>query len=159
MTPKSRTLFSVSEIELVYHNKLKPEDRIKINSPEIAYNILLTAWDSNKIELVEQFYVMMLAKDNACLGISNVATGGLSTCLVDPKIVFGTALKARASGIVLAHNHPSGNVLPSRADKQITEKLVEGGKLLDIAILDHVIIAPHDYYSFASHGLMQPSYI
>lgn len=154
MNATSRTLFAVSEIELIYRNKLKPEDCLRINDATTAYNILLTAWDINKIELVEQFYIMLLARNNACIGISNISTGGISTCIVDPKIVFGTALKARASGIILAHNHPSGNMEPSQADKYITEKLIEGGKLLDISILDHLLVTPRDYYSFANSGLI-----
>lgn len=152
MNATSRTLFAVSEIELIYHNKLKPADRLKINDASTAYNILLTAWDMNKIELVEQFYIMVLDRNNACMGISNISTGGVSSCIVDPKIVFGIALKSRATGLILAHNHPSGNLNPSKADLEITEKLREGGKLLDISILDHLIVTPHSYHSFANDG-------
>jgi len=67
--------------------------------------VLLQAWDHNKIELVEQFYILLLDRGNASLGISNILMGGVSSCIVDPKIVFATALKTRASGIILAHNH------------------------------------------------------
>jgi len=154
MTSTSRTLFAVSEIELIYRNKLKPEDRLKIQDATTAYEILMTVWDLNKIELVEQFYVMMLDRNNACIGVSNVATGGVTSCIVDPRIVFGIALKSRATGLILAHNHPSGNLVPSNADKQLTHKLREGGKLLDISVLDHLIISGKDYSSFANMGYM-----
>jgi DNA repair protein RadC len=156
MAATSRTLFAVSEIELVYHNKLAPADRIKINGVETAYNILLSNWDINKMELVEQFYVMLLDRSHACLGISHVSTGGMSSCNVDPKVVFGTALKSRATGIILAHNHPSGILNPSVADRQVTKQFIEGGRLLDIQIVDHLIVSPHDYYSFAENQSMQP---
>ncbi len=107
----------------------------------------------NKIELVEQFMIVLLNRGNSCLGISNISTGGISACLVDPKIVFVTVLKARASSVILAHNHPSGNLKPSLADIELTKKLKEGGALLDVSVLDHLIVTPFSYYSFADDGL------
>lgn len=152
MTTAVRTLWAVSEIDLVYRNKLKAADRLKIHDATTAYNLLMTLWDMNKIELVEQFYVMMLDRNNACMGISHISTGGVSSCIVDPKIVFGLALKTRATGIILAHNHPSGNLEPSQADRRLTHQLQEAGKLLDISVLDHLIITPNDFNSFANMG-------
>lgn len=152
MTATSRTLWAVSEIELIYRNKLKAEDRLKIPDASTAYNLLMTMWDMNKIELVEQFYIMLLDRNNACMGISHVSTGGVSSCIVDPKIVFGIALKSRATGLILAHNHPSGNLEPSKADRALTYQLQEAGKLLDISVLDHLIVTPKDYNSFANMG-------
>jgi len=148
-----QSLFSVTEIEIVYRNKVKPTDRPKCNTSSSAYDVLLNAWDMNKIELVEQFMILLLDRSNSVLGISNISTGGVSACLVDPKIVFGTALKARASGMILAHNHPSGNLKPSEADIQLTHRLREGGRLLDMSVLDHLIVTPRAYYSFADEGL------
>lgn len=86
------------------------------------------------------------------MGVSNISTGGVSSCIVDPKIVFGLALKTRATGLILAHNHPSGNLEPSQADRRLTYQLQEAGKLLDISVLDHLIITPTDYNSFANMG-------
>jgi len=157
MTLLSRqSLFSVSEIELVYRNKVSPIDRPKIKSAASAYDILVHAWDMNKIELVEQFMILLLDRSNACLGVSHISTGGISACLADPKIIFGTALKARASGIILAHNHPSLNLRPSEEDLNVTRRLYEGSKLLDINVLDHLIVTPHKYYSFMEEGLRYP---
>ena len=150
---KVQDLFSVTEVELVYRNKVKPNERRKLNSSSCIYDVFLTAWDMNKIELIEQAKILLLDRNNFCLGISDLSTGGISCCLVDPKIVFATALKARASAIVLAHNHPSGNLMPSNSDISLTGKLIEGGKLLDLLFLDHLIVTPHDYYSFADAGL------
>ncbi len=149
-----RHLFSVTEVELVYRNKIKPEERPKVRHSSNAYDLLLAAWDMNKIELVEQFMILLLDRSNACLGISLVSTGAISACLVDPKIIFATALKARASSIVLAHNHPSGNMRPSQADISLTQKIVLGGKYLDIGVPDHLLISPTGYYSFGDEGLM-----
>lgn len=150
----SQSLFAVSEVELIYRNKVKPNDRPKIGSPANAYDILLSAWDMNKIEMVEQFYVLLLDRGQHCLGVSNSFTGGVSACLIDPKIVFATALKANASGIVIAHNHPSGILKPSAADDLLTKKLKAGGDFLEIPLKDHLIVSPHNYYSYAENGLI-----
>lgn len=148
------SLFTVTEIELVYRNKVKPSERRKITTPENSYDIFLQAWDMNKIDLVEQFMILLLDRSNHCLGVANLATGGVSACYVDPKIVYSTALKANASGLVLAHNHPSGNIIPSTADISLTQKFKEGGRLLDITVADHLIVTPHAFYSFAKEGLV-----
>jgi len=144
----------VSEVELVYRNKIPPADRPKIISSFDAYDILVNAWELNKIDLVEHFNILLLNKANHCIGFSHISSGGTSACLVDPKIVFATALKANASAIIAAHNHPSGNLKPSRADIALTEKLVAAGKMLDLPIMDHLIITPLKYYSFAEDGLI-----
>ena len=107
----------------------------------------------NRIELVEQFKILLLDRSNSCLGISHISTGSISGCLVDPKIIFATVLKARASSVILAHNPPSGNLQPSQADIELTKKLKAGGALLDVAVLDHLIVTPFSYYSFADDGL------
>lgn len=149
-----KSLFNVAEVELTYRNLVKPADRLKVNSVASAYDILISAWDMNKIELVEQFYILLLDRGGYCLGISEIAKGGISACLVDPKIIFATALKAKASGIIMAHNHPSGTLKPSALDEALTLKLAEGGRLLDIEVKDHLIVTPQSYYSFAEYGLM-----
>lgn len=146
--------FRVTEVELVYRNKRKPEDRYQVTDSECAFRILRDAWDLNKIDLVEQFNILLLDRSLYCLGVSNISTGGISGCLVDPKIVFATALKARASSMILAHNHPSGNLSPSASDIALTKKLTEGGKLLDIAIPDHLIMTSSGYTSMSQHLMM-----
>jgi len=150
------SLFQVTEVELVYHNKIPPRDRPLIHQSSFAYDVLMKAWDMNKIELVEQFKIILLDRRCACIGISEIATGGVTACLVDTRIVFSTALKARASCIMLAHNHPSGNLTPSSADMDLTSKLYSAGKLLDVSVIDHLIVTPQDYYSFADNGLLPP---
>lgn len=149
-----QTLFSVTEVELIYRNEINPCDRPVINSSYSAYDILLTAWDRNKIELQEEFMILLLDRGNHCLGISKISQGGISSCLIDPKIIFATGLKSRASGLILAHNHPSGLIQPSKADIELTNKLKAGGKLLEIAVMDHLIVTPHHYYSFTDEGML-----
>lgn len=94
MTLPIQTLFSVSEVELVYRNKINPMDRPKVTSSSIACDILMQAWDMNKIELVEQFAIMLLDVGKNCLGISFVSTGSISACIVDPKVVFRNRVKS-----------------------------------------------------------------
>lgn len=147
-------LFSVSEMELTYRNQIDPRDRPKIISSQCAYDILMQAWDVNKIELLEEFLIMLLDRGNHCLGLSRISQGGVSYTCVDPKIIFGTAIKSHASAIILAHNHPSGEINPSRQDIALTEKLREGGKLLEVNVCDHLIVTPRNYYSFADEGLL-----
>jgi DNA repair protein RadC len=93
-----------------------------------------------------------LNRANTIIEIRPISKGGLSGTVVDPKMIFHEALQARASGIILSHNHPSTNPKPSESDMQLTKKLKEGGKLLEISILDHIIIAGASFYSFADEG-------
>ena len=149
-----RALYRVNEVEIVYKNRIPFEDRIQITSSSTAYDILRQSWDDNRIELVEQFKILLLDRRHTCLGVSDIATGGITGCLVDPRIIFATALKTRASSLILAHNHPSGTLKPSEADLDLTRKLMQGGKLLEISVIDHLIVTPHRYCSLADDGLM-----
>ncbi len=153
---KPHSLFSVSEVELVYRNKVNPSDRPKITHSHDAYDIFLNAWDLNKMDLVEHFNILLLNRANHCIGFSHIASGGTSSCIVDPKIVFATALKANANSIIAAHNHPSGNLQPSSADIALTEKLAKLGKMMGMPLMDHLIVTPLKYYSFAEDGLIPP---
>lgn len=151
---ENKSLYRVNEVEIVYKNKTPFQERIQITQSSTAYDILRQSWDENRIELVEQFKILLLDRNRNCLGISQIATGGITGCVVDPRIVFVTALKAKASALILAHNHPSGNLTPSRADIALTRQLVQGGRLLDISVIDHLIVTPYRYCSFADDGLM-----
>lgn len=146
--------FEVAEIQLSYKTKVKPSQRPKISSSKDAYSILLESWDEDKLEFVEQFKVVLLNRANRVLGIYEVSTGGVSGTIADPKLVFAAAIKSSASAIILAHNHPSGQLKPSDADLKLTQKLKEGGKFLEIPVLDHIIVTSEGYYSFADEGLM-----
>ncbi|WP_297337076.1 JAB domain-containing protein [Algoriphagus sp.] len=142
-------LSTVAEISIGYSCKVKASLRPKVSSSRQAYQVLLDFWESDRIALVEDFQLMLLNRANRILGICTVSSGGTSGTVLDPKIVFATALKANSSSIIVAHNHPSGNLWPSKQDKRLTKRLVEIGKALDLPILDHVIVTPEGYYSFA----------
>jgi DNA repair protein RadC len=142
----------ITEIELTYKYKIKASDRVQVKSSTEVYDVLVANWDQSKMELVEQFKILLLDRMNKVLGICDISTGGTAGTVVDAKLIFTAALKANAQGIILCHNHPSGHVLPSSADEQLTQKLKNAGKLLDIAVLDHLIISNEGYYSFADEG-------
>jgi DNA repair protein RadC len=144
----------IAEVELVYSTKVKPSNRIKISSSKDAYEILNQTWNVNTIELREEMKVILLNNWHKVLGIYNVSHGGITGTVADPKLIFAAALKANATGIILAHNHPSGNSQPSQADIGLTRKCKEIGELLDIKILDHMIMTTEGYYSFADEGIM-----
>jgi DNA repair protein RadC len=147
-------LNSVAEVELVYKSKVKPSERPLIKSSKECYDLLLQTWDENKIEFVEQFKVILMNRANRVLGIYEMSTGGVSGTVVDPKLVFMAALKTNACNLILTHNHPSGNLRPSRADEELTSKIKEGGKFLEIKVSDHIIVTNEGYFSFADEGLL-----
>ncbi len=149
-----RTSWQVAEIQLSYTSNMKPSQRPKISSSKDAYDILRQCWNESTIELFEEFKVIFTNRANKVLGLFQVATGGITGVLVDPKLVFIAALKSGATGIILSHNHPSGNLTPSEADLNITRKIKAGCNLLDILLLDHVILTVEKYYSFADEGLL-----
>lgn len=101
---------------------------------------------------VEQFWVMLLNRANKVIKLVQISKGGVSGTVADPKIIMKAALQETASSIILCHNHPSGNLNPSHADLQLTKKINEACKNLDISLLDHVIIGENDFFSFADEG-------
>lgn len=147
-------LYKIAEIELVYRTNVKASQRPLVTSSGEVYQILRQCWDENKIEFVEQFKVLLLNRAGRALGIFEVSTGGVSGTVADPKLIFSAALKANASSLILAHNHPSGNTAPSVADRALTKKIKEAGEVLEIAVLDHVIVTTEGYRSLADEGEM-----
>ena len=147
-------LFQVAEITVSYQPKFKASERPTVSSSKDVYNFFSHNWDNTRIEMIEQFKIMLLNRANKILGIFTVSTGGVAGTVADPKVIFAAALKGNASSIILAHNHPSGNLKPSEADRQLTNKLSQAGKLLDISVLDHLIITAEEYFSFADEGLI-----
>lgn len=102
----------------------------------------------------EEFWILLLTRSNEVIRPVQISQGGISGTVADPKIIFKSALEHLASSMILVHNHPSGNLKPSEADKELTRRLVTSGKLLDIPILDHLIISELGYLSFADEGLL-----
>ena len=111
-------------------------------------------WNPGKIELVEEFKVLFLNRANRIIGVLDASSGGITGTVADPRIILAAAVKCCAVNIILSHNHPSGSIKPSRADEELTVKIKEAAKWLDINVLDHIIITNEAYYSFADEGLL-----
>jgi DNA repair protein RadC len=140
----------VSEIKVSYSNK-NPV-KVKVTSSKIIYDLIINQWNSDIIEYQEEVKVILLNRSNIVLGIYEMSKGGITGSVVDIRIILGVALKCSASSIIMVHNHPSGKLAPSDADKSITRKLKEACDLLDISLLDHLIISKDGYYSFTDEG-------
>ncbi|MEQ9404340.1 MAG: JAB domain-containing protein [Cyclobacteriaceae bacterium] len=149
----SNSKFSVSEISISYNPKVRNSDREKITCSQDCYRIVRPFFESI-INYKESFYAMFLNRRHCVLGVSKISEGGIFGTMVDPKLIFQTALKAHASAIVVFHNHPSGNLKPSEADIKLTQKLKDAGNFLDLPLLDHIILTDESYYSFCDEGIM-----
>ena len=104
--------------------------------------------------LHEEFFCLFLNRANKVIKIEQISKGGISGTVTDVRIILKNAILYTASGLIVAHNHPSGNLNPSESDTRITKKIKEAGNLMDIQLLDHLIISNEDYYSFADNGLL-----
>lgn len=102
----------------------------------------------------ESFIVVYLNKANRVLATEVVSTGGVTGTIADPKIIFKRALELQASHLILSHNHPSGNLRPSEADRKLTDKIKQAARLIDMEVIDHIIVSDQGYYSFADSGDM-----
>jgi DNA repair protein RadC len=123
--------------------------REKITNSREAYQILKSVMGDRPYE---EFWIILLNKANKVLNKYSISEGGISGTTVDPRKIYKIALDHHASSIILGHNHPSGNLTPSENDTRITGKIAEAGRLLDIAVLDHIILGENDFYSFSDSG-------
>jgi DNA repair protein RadC len=140
---------SIAEISVSYKNK--PSEMKKVLCSRDAFQIFKPIY-FDCMEHHEEMYALYMNHGNKCLGVSKISQGGTAGTVCDVKIILQTALKVNASCIMLSHNHPSGNLQPSRTDNAITMKLKDASKLLDIQLLDHLIITDDSYYSYADEG-------
>lgn len=120
-----------------------------------AYREVKEFFDNDTIALQEQFVVMYLNRNNRVIGVYKLSQGGITGTVADIRLILGTALKVAATGIILAHNHPSNNLKPSKQDEGITQKIKQSGELMDISLLDHLIIgADGNHLSMADDGFI-----
>lgn len=143
-----------AEINVSYSHPIK--DKPVVKSSKQGYEIFRAFYNQDIIELQEQFYVMYLNKANKVLGIYPHSVGGLSGTLADVRIILSIALRVAAAHIMISHNHPSGNLKPSKQDIELTQRIKQAGQIMDITLLDHIIVVPDDseYYSFADEGII-----
>ncbi len=126
-------------------------DKIQITNSADTYKVLQPHLGDLQ---TEEFWVVFLNQSNRVLGKSKLSSGGINQSVVDARILFKNALEHFATGIIIAHNHPSGNLKPSQEDLKITKQIGEGGKILNIQLIDHLIIAQNSYLSFADENLL-----
>lgn len=145
----------VNEIQISYREKISTLKSSPIKNSAQAAELIYKNWDKNTIGLHETFKIVLLNNSNKVKGIYPLSTGSITGTLVDIRILFAIVLKTLSVGILITHNHPSYKLLPSEADKRLTEKIKHAAQLLDVAVLDHIIITPDGkYYSFADNGLL-----
>jgi DNA repair protein RadC len=145
-----KTLLNVAEIEVAYNTGNTP--KVKIMSADDAYEVLLSSWNLETIELQEEFKILLLNRANEVLGVYPLSRGGITGTLVDQRLIFAVALKCNATGIIMCHNHPSGRLNPSEADISLTNSIAKSGALLEIKLLDHLIISKNSFFSFSNEG-------
>ena len=139
------------------------EYSLKYNKSDINKSKILSAKDAHEyvkqfyfddINIYESFFIMMLNRANNVIGYAKISQGGTAGTVIDIKLIAKYAVDSLADSLILIHNHPSGNVKPSTADINITTKIKDGLKLLDITVLDHIIISENNYYSFGNEGII-----
>ena len=148
-----KKLYQVAEISVAYSRKNKGQQTPTIESSNDAFQVLKEFFSKKTLHLQEQFVVIYLNQSNLVIGAYRSSIGGITGTVADIRLILGVALKVAATGIILSHNHPSGNLVPSSSDKQLTEKITEACKWMDLKLLDHIIIGSEaSYTSFADEG-------
>ena len=142
----------VAEIKVFYSANLV--DKVKLTSCTEVFQFILSKWDLDIIEFQEECKIILVNRANFVLGIYELSKGGITGTVVDIRVILSVALKCNASGIILVHNHPSGNMKPSEADKKITQKLHDACELLELTLIDHFIVSKDDFYSFNQDGFI-----
>lgn len=145
--------YQVAEMAIVHNQIIKPADRPKVSSSQEA-DAILRSFIGPDMDVREVFYVLYLNRLNSVVAAYKVGVGGVAGCVVDVKLVMFGAISHLATGIILCHNHPSGNLKPSQADIDLTKRVREAAKLMDIMVLDHLILTSESHYSFANEGLI-----
>lgn len=143
----------IGELDVVYKYKADKKNRPIIRSSNDAIQVIEKLFKVDKLGLQEQFVVVFLNRANRVIGSAHLFSGGITSTVVDIRIVVATALRLLSSAIIVAHNHPSGNLSQSVEDKKLTQKLKEALDLMEIKLLDHIILGQEqEYYSFADTG-------
>jgi DNA repair protein RadC len=142
----------VAEIKISYHPS--KGDKPVMHSSIDAFNFFKGFYMGETICLQEQFAAMYLNRANKVLGATILSVGGITGTVVDIRLTMSIALKCAATSILLCHNHPSGNLQPSKADIELTNKIKQAAELFDIKLIEHLIITSESYYSFADEGLI-----
>ena len=140
----------LAEVQITYSNPVKSVDRFKVVGSQSVASALREFWPS--YDHIEFMYMIMLNRQNQILGYHQVSKGGITGTIIDLRVIYQVALKANASAIIIAHNHPSGNLEPSETDKKVSREVKDAGKILNITLLDHIILTTDGFHSMADDG-------
>ena len=142
-------------LKVNYDKNVKKSELIKIGNSQDAYEVFKQVFDADKFDWIEQTILLCMNNGHKVIGFVKISSGGMTETSLDPKVVFVHALHTiGCCSIMLAHNHPSGNLKPSNEDIKLTQKIRDAGKLLDITLLDHLILNDEGYYSFCDEGTL-----
>jgi DNA repair protein RadC len=148
---EAKAISIVSALELGRRRPANDQIKLQVKSSQDAFEFMKAQF----MDLPhEEFWILLLSRSNKPLEKYMVSRGGVSGTVADLRIIFKKAILAQASSIIVFHNHPSGNLVPSDADKTLTKKIVETGRIVDIQVIDHIIVADEKYYSFADEGIL-----
>lgn len=142
----------VGEIKVSYKKERQPEYK-GVNDAGKVVEVLRKVWNDD-LEYRESFYVVAMNNNCDVLGVAELFRGGVSSTIVDVKMIFQLLLNCNATSFVVAHNHPSGGIRPSQSDVMLTKRIVECAKLFELVMMDHVILTAESYCSFAEEGMM-----
>lgn len=144
----------LNELSITYNKKLF--SNTSINNSNTTERLIREIYEqtSSEIELKEYFFIILLNRANEVIGYHKLSEGGICATLVDIRIAFATALKSLAVGMIMVHNHPSGNIKPSEQDLKLTRDFKAAGELLEVKVIDHIILTSDSYYSFIDEGKM-----
>lgn len=146
------TDYKVAEVELSYRYRVPNKDRKRVLGSNAAYKILRENFSDETIDHKETFKVLYLNQDCQVLGCSTISEGGITKTMADVRLILQGALLTNATALILAHNHPSGSIRPSREDDVLTRKIVEAANLMDIQVTDHIILTSENFYSYGDEG-------
>jgi DNA repair protein RadC len=127
--------------------------QVKITSSKVGYDVI-SQYYSDDIEIYESFFILLVNRANKTVGYAKISQGGIVGTVVDLKLIAKYCLDSLCSAVILAHNHPSGSLLPSEADKQITQKIKKALELIEVTVLDHLILTADSFYSFADNNIL-----
>jgi DNA repair protein RadC len=144
----------IKTIKLFELKKIQTEfPSVKITSPDEAADFIRQFYFDD-IEIFESFFILLLNQGNKTIGCAKISQGGIAGTVIDVRIIAKYAIESLAVSVILAHNHPSGNLIPSQSDKNMTEKIKSGLKILDINVFDHIILTADSFYSFESNNIL-----
>lgn len=144
--------YKVGEVAMTY--KSSTPKQYKVTTADDAYRLMLNSYDEGQLEYRESFKVVLLNNNCDVLGYATISEGGLTETTVDVRMILQVALLTNATAMILVHNHPSGNLTPSRQDRELTKHVVDAARLMNIRVIDHIIISTSNYNSFVENGLI-----